>query len=73
VTEFLVPAKNSAELSRAILQLLDGPVMAKSMGKAGMLHIRQRFSIDSALHETEQPYTSMLQNARQPSSREEWT
>jgi glycosyltransferase involved in cell wall biosynthesis len=73
VTGFLVPPKNPAELSRAILQLLNEPEMAECMGKVGILHIRQRFSIDRALHETEQLYTSLLQNARQPSLREEWT
>jgi glycosyltransferase involved in cell wall biosynthesis len=73
VTGFLVPPKSSAELSRAILQLLNEPEMAESMGKVGILHIRQRFSIDRALHETEQLYASLLQSARQPSLREEWT
>jgi len=73
VTGFLVPPKSSAELSRAILLLLNDPEMAENMGKAGILHIRQRFSIDRALHETEQLYASLLQNARQPTLREEWT
>src|SRR4051812_25811871 len=73
VTGFLVPPKSSAELSRAILLLLNDPEMAENMGKAGILHIRQRFSIDRALHETEQLYMSLLHNARQPSLREEWT
>ena len=73
VTGFLVPPKSSSELSRAILLLLNDPEMAENMGKVGVLHIRQRFSIDRALHETEQLYTSLLQNARQPSLREEWT
>jgi glycosyltransferase involved in cell wall biosynthesis len=73
VTGLLVPPRNSAELSRAILQLLNDPEMAECMGKVGILHIRQRFSIDRAVHETEQLYTALLQNARQPSLREEWT
>jgi glycosyltransferase involved in cell wall biosynthesis len=73
VTGFLVPPKSSSELSRAILLLLNDPEMAENMGKVGILHIRQRFSIDRALHETEQLYTSLLHNARQPSLREEWT
>jgi glycosyltransferase involved in cell wall biosynthesis len=72
-TGFLVPPKSSSELSRAILLLLNDPEMAENMGKVGVLHIRQRFSIDRALHETEELYTSLLQNARQPSLREEWT
>jgi len=73
VTGYLVPPKNPAELSGAILRLLSEPKLAEGMGRVGIQHIQQRFSIERALQETEELYTSLLQNARQPTLREEWT
>jgi L-malate glycosyltransferase len=60
VTGILVPARNPEALSEAIGRLLSDSNLARQMGAAGRERIRQQFSVDNAVHQTEELYQDLL-------------
>jgi len=58
----LVPPKNSAALSEAILRLLRNKERAQQMGQCGEKNIRQRFSISSSVFQVTKLYQELLAN-----------
>jgi glycosyltransferase involved in cell wall biosynthesis len=63
VTGLLVPPRDAGQLARSILFLLKNPEYAARMGSAGRERIQCRFSMERAVHETQQLYTSLLRSS----------
>jgi L-malate glycosyltransferase len=62
-TGLLVPPRDANALAKAMLQLLAAPEKAALMGAAGRDRIERRFSMERAVDETQQLYTSLLQSS----------
>jgi glycosyltransferase involved in cell wall biosynthesis len=60
-TGILVPAGDSAALSRAIRQLLECPELAQRLGAAAREKVAREYSIDCLLRHTEDLYTRLLE------------
>jgi glycosyltransferase involved in cell wall biosynthesis len=63
ITGLLVPPRNAASLAQAISCLLENPQVAARMGNAGRERIQRRFSMERAVYETQQLYTSLLESS----------
>jgi glycosyltransferase involved in cell wall biosynthesis len=63
VTGLLVPPRDAAGLAQAISSLLENPQLAARMGNAGRERIERRYSMERAVYETQQLYTSLLESS----------
>jgi glycosyltransferase involved in cell wall biosynthesis len=61
-TALLVPARDPASLSRAMLEIIQSPGLAQRLGQAGRERVAQHFSIDSVLRQTENLYVNLLES-----------
>ena len=59
-TGLLVPAGDAAALADALASLAAHPELARHMGEAGRERLRQRFSIDKMVGDTETLYRELL-------------
>jgi glycosyltransferase involved in cell wall biosynthesis len=64
VTGFLVPPREPEALAAAISRLLDQPLRAQAMGRAGRQRATEQFSLERLTHETESLYLRLLMKAR---------
>ncbi len=63
VTGLVVPAEDSFALSSALLKLLHDPVLARQMASRGKEFIVHNFSFDRLIHQIDELYTELLQQA----------
>jgi len=59
-TGLLVPARDPAALSAAMLRLLDDPRLAAEMGKAGRERVLKYFTLEKMIENTHALYSSLL-------------
>ncbi|MBI4475298.1 MAG: glycosyltransferase [Acidobacteria bacterium] len=59
-TGFLAPPRDSKGLANAICRLLENPVLASEMGRAGIQRIKRHFSIEEVVRQTEQLYVDLF-------------
>jgi glycosyltransferase involved in cell wall biosynthesis len=64
INGFLVPPADAHSLAEKILYLLDHKDLALSMGDHGHLLVKEKFSIQKMIENTEQLYYQVLQNNR---------
>ncbi|MEK6955064.1 MAG: glycosyltransferase family 4 protein, partial [Nanoarchaeota archaeon] len=57
---YLVPPRNSDEISKHIIELFSDPKKAKKMGEAGRNRVKKKFSIEKMVKETEDVYKSLI-------------
>jgi len=60
-TGYLVKSGDDREMANRIIQLLSNPVMSESMGQRGREIVKDRFSIEAQLKNTESLYERLLQ------------
>jgi glycosyltransferase involved in cell wall biosynthesis len=60
-TGFLVPAQDPSSLVNALLQLANDPGLRTRMGQAGQRRVREHFSLEAMVRQTEQLYIELLQ------------
>jgi glycosyltransferase involved in cell wall biosynthesis len=60
-TGYLVKSGDDREMANRIIQLLSNPVMSESMGQRGREIVKDRFSIEAQLKNTESLYKRLLQ------------
>ncbi len=63
-TGYLVPAKQPQPLAAAMLELIQDPQRAAQMGRLAQLSVKQRFSLDRLLRDTENLYEELLTSKR---------
>jgi glycosyltransferase involved in cell wall biosynthesis len=63
-TGLLVPPGDPAALAEAILALLEDPVRAEAMGRAGRERVASRFGMDRMVRETERLYEELLRGVQ---------
>ena len=63
----LVPAKDPKALAAAIVKILDDNTVAKSIGLAARQNVKEKFSIERMLTETERVYLSLLEEHKNSS------
>ena len=59
-TGYLVPAKQPQRLTGAMLELIRDPQRAEQMGRLAQLSVKERFSLDRLLRDTENLYEELL-------------
>jgi len=59
-TGYLVPAKKAKALATAMLKLIRNPQTAKQMGMSAQLSVRERFSLNRLVCDTEDLYQGLL-------------
>jgi len=59
-TGYLVPAKQPQPLAAAMLELIRDPQRAAQMGRLAQLSVKERFSLDRLLRDTENLYEKLL-------------
>ncbi|HEY0983420.1 glycosyltransferase family 4 protein [Schlesneria sp.] len=59
-TGFLVPPSNSTEMADRIMELLDSPDKARSIGRAGRLEVEREFSVNQMVSRTAELYREIL-------------
>ena len=59
-TGYLVPAKQPQALATAILKLIVNPQRAEQMGRSGQLSVREVFSMNRLVTDTENLYEELL-------------
>jgi glycosyltransferase involved in cell wall biosynthesis len=62
-TGWLVPSRDADALAQAMMKLLSNPETAAQMGDRRRERIERRFSMERAVHDTQQLYTSLLQSS----------
>jgi glycosyltransferase involved in cell wall biosynthesis len=62
VTGIVVPPGDAQALSHAIVDLLQNPAKAKSMGKAGQKRLEMAFSTNKFIKETTKIYEEFIQS-----------
>ena len=60
----IVPANNAVALAQALLELINNPAKAQTMGAAGRAHVQKAFSMDLFAQNHEQLYASILRQRR---------
>ena len=60
-TGFLVPARDAAGLSHAMIRILESPQLGQQFGQAGYERVARHFSLESTVRKTEDLYTSLLE------------
>ena len=60
ITGLLVPPSNADALTRAMSLMLDNPQLARRLGDAGKQRIREQFSVQWMVDQTEQHYRSLV-------------
>ena len=60
VTGLLVPPRDPGALSEAVLTLLQAPDLRRKMGQAGQERVREHFSVERMVKQTEDLYVSLL-------------
>jgi len=63
-TGYLVPAKQPQLLAAAMLELIRDPQRAEQMGRSAQISVKERFSLDRLLRETENLYEELLTSKR---------
>ncbi len=63
-TGYLVPAKQPQPLAAAMLELIRDPQRAAQMGRLAQLSVKERFSLDRLLRDTENLYEELLTSKR---------
>ncbi|ALA59058.1 glycosyltransferase [Nitrospira moscoviensis] len=64
VTGLLVPPKHPAALAQAIGRVLDAPVLAQSMGRAGRRRVLDHFTNERMIRKMQRLYEELLEQAR---------
>ena len=59
-TGYLVPAKKAKALAAAMLKLIRNPQTAQQMGRSAQLSVKERFSLDRLLRDTENLYEELM-------------
>jgi glycosyltransferase involved in cell wall biosynthesis len=59
-TGYLVPPKQPQALTAAILKVIRDSKKAEQMGRSAQLSVKERFSLDRLLHDTENLYEELL-------------
>jgi L-malate glycosyltransferase len=59
-TGILVPARDPAALSAAMIRILESPSLARQFGEAGRARVTSHFSLESTVRQTEELYLSLL-------------
>ena len=59
-TGVLVPAGDAESLAKAVIQIIDKPVLAREMGEKGRQRAEKMFSIEQNISQTEETYTEIL-------------
>jgi glycosyltransferase involved in cell wall biosynthesis len=60
-TGLLVPAQNANALAGALLQLLEDPAMASSMGESAQSYVTANFSFARLIREVDELYSELLE------------
>jgi glycosyltransferase involved in cell wall biosynthesis len=60
-TGFLVPARDPAALSNAIIRILEQPELGLCLGAAGYQRVSTHFSLSTTVRRTEELYSSLLE------------
>ncbi len=63
-TGYLVPPKQPQALAAAMLELIRDPQRAEQMGRSAQLSVKERFSLDRLLRDTENLYEELLTSKR---------
>jgi glycosyltransferase involved in cell wall biosynthesis len=71
VTGLLVPPGEPVALARALCQVLEHPERARSFGEAGRRRVREEFSLERMVRDTERIYLELLAR-RRPLRRRAW-
>jgi len=61
-TGYLVPAQQPQALAAAMLKLISNPQKAAQMGRAAQLSVKDKFSINRLISETESLYQDLVAN-----------
>jgi glycosyltransferase involved in cell wall biosynthesis len=61
-TGLLVPPEDPAALADALRKLISEPALRQVMGRAGLVRVRERFSVDQMIAEIAQVYEEILQS-----------
>ena len=56
---YLVPPRNSDEIARCIIEIFSDPKKAKKMGELGRKRVKENFSIEKMVKETEDVYKNL--------------
>jgi glycosyltransferase involved in cell wall biosynthesis len=59
-TGILVPARDPAALSAAMIRILRSPLLARQFGEAGRARVAANFSLETTVRQTEDLYLSLL-------------
>ena len=65
-TGYLVPAKQPEALAAAILELIRNPQRAEQMGQCAQLSVKERFSVQRLVCDTESLYQDLMENKSIP-------
>ena len=60
ITGILVPARDPAALSAAMIRILQSPSLARQFGEAGRARVAAHFSLESTVRQTEDLYLNLL-------------
>jgi glycosyltransferase involved in cell wall biosynthesis len=63
-TGFLVPAGRPGELAAAAKKLLEDPDMGQAMGRAGRTMVKEKFSMERMVRQTEEVYLEVLEKTK---------
>jgi len=61
ITGLLVPPRDPVALGDAMIYILQSPQVARQFGKAGYERVKDKFSLESSVHRTEDLYLSLLE------------
>jgi len=67
-TGFLIPPRDTAALTRRLLQLEADPALRERLGRHGREFVRERFSVERMVNELHQLYLRLAAKAGMPSS-----
>ena len=63
-TGLVVPPSNSARLAERIVELLDDPLRARTLGTAGRELVKEEFSVQRMVQETAEMYREIVEEAK---------
>jgi glycosyltransferase involved in cell wall biosynthesis len=68
VNGLLVPPRDASSLAQAVGLILDNPFLARRLGDAGRRRIREQFSVQRMVDQTEQHYRMLLGDRQPPAA-----